>query len=92
MRLLLLVLLLWANRLGAEVIAGRVVKIADGDTLTILDAGNKQRQVRLSEIDAPEKGQAFGTQSKQSLSALCFSKPAQVEWQERDRNKPTSGE
>ena len=35
----LLVLVLWANSLWAETIAGKVIKIADGDTLTILDKG-----------------------------------------------------
>jgi endonuclease YncB( thermonuclease family) len=51
---------------------GRVVGIADGDTLTILDDGNQQFKVRLAGIDAPERGQPFGQTSKQSLSDLVF--------------------
>jgi micrococcal nuclease len=39
-------------------LTGKVVKIADGDTLTILDASNTQHKIRLAGIDAPEKGQA----------------------------------
>jgi endonuclease YncB( thermonuclease family) len=35
-------------------------------------------KIRLAEIDAPEKGQPFGTQSKQMLSDLCFGKKAKV--------------
>jgi endonuclease YncB( thermonuclease family) len=53
-------------------IAGRVVRIADGDTLTILDRTNTQHRIRLQGIDAPESHQAFGTQSKKNLSDLVF--------------------
>lgn len=44
-----------------------VVKIADGDTLTARcgQAGAyEQVKVRLAEIDAPEKKQAFGKRSR----------------------------
>jgi endonuclease YncB( thermonuclease family) len=55
-------------------IIGRVVRIADGDTLTVLDAMNVQHRIRLQGIDAPESHQAFGTQSKKNLSDLVFDK------------------
>jgi endonuclease YncB( thermonuclease family) len=60
----------------AETISCRVVGIADGDTLTVLDSSNQQHKVRLYGIDAPEKKQPFGTRSKQNLSALAFGKSA----------------
>lgn len=53
-------------------LVGKVVGVLDGDTLTILDADFKQHRVRLSGIDAPEKGQAFGHVSQVHLSSLCF--------------------
>lgn len=56
---------------------GRVVGIADGDTLTVL-TDSTPRKVRLAEIDAPEKKQAFGERAKQSLSDLCFNADAEV--------------
>src|SRR6266576_3568790 len=59
---------------GQTNITGRVVRIADGDTLTVLDAANLQHRIRLQGIDAPESHQAFGTQSKQNLSAMVFDK------------------
>ena len=61
-----------------------VVKIADGDTLTILDQ-RQQIKVRLANIDAPERKQAFGTRSQQSLAALCFRKTVTVQVQTVDR-------
>lgn len=59
---------------GQTNITGRVVRIADGDTLTVLDALNTQHRIRLQGIDAPESHQAFGTQSKKNLSDLVFDK------------------
>lgn len=56
---------------------GKVVGVADGDTLTVL-ADNTQHKIRLAEIDAPEKKQAFGKRAKQSLSDLCFNADAEV--------------
>jgi endonuclease YncB( thermonuclease family) len=49
---------------------GRVVGIADGDTVTILDADSVQHRIRLMGIDAPEKAQPFGQRSKQNLFDL----------------------
>lgn len=44
----------------AEVLEGRVVAIADGDTVTVLDAQQTQFKIRVAGIDAPEKAQAAG--------------------------------
>src|SRR5882762_8795954 len=56
----------------SQTLTGRVVRIADGDTVTVLDATNTQHRIRLQGIDAPESHQAFGTQSKKSLSDMIF--------------------
>jgi endonuclease YncB( thermonuclease family) len=69
----------------AEVIRGRVIGIADGDTITVLDAAKTQYRIRLQGIDAPESSQAFGSRSKQHLSDLVFDKEVSVEWEKRDR-------
>lgn len=56
---------------------GKVVGVHDGDTLTVL-ADGAEHKVRLAEIDAPEKKQAFGERAKQVLSDLCFGQQAVV--------------
>lgn len=63
---------------AAETLTGRVVGIADGDSLTLLVTGHRQVKVRLAGIDAPERDQPFGQRSRQSLSELAFGQPATV--------------
>jgi endonuclease YncB( thermonuclease family) len=75
----------------ANTIDGRVVAIADGDTLTVLDSKNQQHKIRLAGIDAPEKSQPFGTRSKENLSSLAFGKPVTVEWSKTDKYGRTIG-
>ena len=56
----------WADQL-----LGRVVGVADGDTLTVLTTPRQQHRVRLTGIDAPKKRQAFGQVAKQHISDLA---------------------
>ena len=69
----------------AEPMSGRVVGVADGDTLTVLAGGHRQMRVRLAGIDAPERRQPYGTRAGQVLSALAFGKSAKVEVEDTDR-------
>lgn len=69
----------------ADTLYGRVIGIADGDTLTILDANREQHRIRLAGIDSPEKKQPFGQASKQSLSDLAYGRDVDVEWNKADR-------
>ena len=78
-------LLLFSGYSFAEEIRGRVVSVADGDTLTVLDASNRQHRVRLNGIDAPETKQAFSQVSKRNLSTLVFGKDVVVTWQKTDQ-------
>ncbi len=64
--------------------SGLVVGVSDGDTITVLHEGNGEK-IRLYEIDAPEKGQAFGNRAKQYVSALVFGKKVKVEAKGQDR-------
>lgn len=69
----------------ASSLAGRVVGIADGDTLTLLDVAKVRHRIRLAGIDAPEMSQAFGRRSKQHLAGLVFRKEVVVTWRKTDR-------
>ena len=69
----------------AATITGKVVAVADGDTITVLDAGNVQHKIRLGGIDAPEKAQPYGQTSKQSLSDLVYGKTVMVDTDKTDR-------
>jgi endonuclease YncB( thermonuclease family) len=63
---------------------GKVVRIADGDTITIL-VDRQQFRVRLNSIDAPERGQEFSQRSRQALADLVFGKEVRVETHGKDR-------
>jgi endonuclease YncB( thermonuclease family) len=65
-------------------IRGKVVSVHDGDTLTVV-IDRRQVRVRLTDIDAPELGQPFGTRSRQSLAELCFGKEARLDVRGQDR-------
>ena len=55
--------LLWAAPTYAADFSGHVVGILDGDTIDVLN-GHHTDRIRLSGIDCPEKGQAFGKRAK----------------------------
>lgn len=76
----------------AAELTGKVVAIADGDTVTVLDAQNHTHKIRLSQIDAPERGQAFGNQSKQHLVQLVAGRTVKIAITDTDRYGRAIGE
>jgi micrococcal nuclease len=83
-RLVALVVLAWTAPARAEDFTGRVVGVADGDTITVLQ-GRTPVKVRLHGIDAPEAGQDFGSRAKQATSELAFGKEVIVRRVDTDR-------
>lgn len=83
--LLTLTIILFSLSTNSKELMGRVIKVIDGDTITILDANKEQFKIRLSGIDAPERKQAFGNVSKQSLSELVAGKVVTVDYNKRGR-------
>lgn len=71
--------------LSAQILKGKAVKIADGDTFTLLVNGHDQVKIRIDGIDAPEKGQAFGNRAKEYLSSMIWEKELTVSVTKKDK-------
>ena len=69
---------------GQETTQGYVIKVADGDTFTVL-INKKQYRIRVAEIDCPEKGQPFSNKAKQFTSDLIFNKVVDLKIRSKDR-------
>ena len=69
----------------AETLLGKVIHVQDGDSITVLDETHTQHKIRLSGIDAPERRQAFGNVSKESLAEQVAGQSVAVEWDKVDR-------
>lgn len=82
---LLFVMTLAATAISAQTVTGRVVRVSDGDTITILVNGHDQQKIRLAGIDAPEKKQPFGARARQALSEKVFGKDVGVVVETTDR-------
>lgn len=65
-----------------------MVSVLDGDTIEVLHNTHPER-IRLSRIDCPEKGQAFGTRAKQATSALVFGRDVLLQTHGQDKYKRT---
>ena len=64
---------------------GKVVKLADGDSITMLDDDNVQHKIRLAGIDTPERRQPFGKAAKKFLSDKIATETVCVGWYKKDR-------
>lgn len=73
---LLFILLL--NVSFAQVIAGKVVRVKDGDTIVVLDSNKEQHTIRVADIDCPEKSQPYGKKAKWFVSDEIFGKIVKV--------------
>ena len=69
---------------AAKTYTGKVIKVTDGDSINILYEG-KPLRIRLAEIDAPERGQAFWRKSREALSDYVAGKEVIVEEVDIDR-------
>jgi endonuclease YncB( thermonuclease family) len=58
--------------------------VLDGDTIEVLHSLHPER-IRLSGIDCPEKGQAFGNRAKQAASKLAFGKDVILDTHGQDK-------
>ncbi|ECW2964662.1 thermonuclease family protein [Salmonella enterica subsp. enterica] len=77
------VVMLPATLCAAE-IQGKVIRVLDGDTIEVLQNKTPVR-IRLANIDAPEKKQAFGRWSTNQLKGLVSVLPVRVTYTQTDR-------
>ena len=77
---------LFCLTIQAETLTGKVVRIADGDTFTLL-VDKKQHRIRLHGIDAPEikGGQSYSQRFKEYLSSMIAGKTVKVNVKDTDR-------
>ena len=69
---------------GGGELTGQVVAVMDGDTVGLL-VDRQEFRIRLAQIDAPEKRQAFGQRAKQSLSELVYGHAVKAVTEGEDR-------
>lgn len=78
--ILLLTLFLFCGNKQKE---GFVKRVKDGDTVVVV-IEDKEKVCRLYGIDAPEKSQPFGHESKKVLSEMVLEKTVEVEIKDKD--------
>jgi len=72
-------------------LTGRIVRVADGDTVTLLDESKQQHRIRLANIDAPETGkgkerpgQPYSQQAREALATMVAGKHLTAQCYEKD--------
>jgi len=83
-RVLVLFLFLTSTCTTTQYLSGEVVRIADGDTFTMLVEG-QQHRIRLHGIDCPEKGQPYSRVATQFTKDLLASGKVKVQQLDTDR-------
>ena len=84
LRVLVLCLLAGVWCQGWE-LRGLCVSVADGDTLSVLDANQKRQRVRLFGIDCPERSQSFGRAAGGWLRSQALRQTVRVDVVDKDR-------
>ena len=90
--LIILALIGWTGSANAATFQGKVVHIADGDTITVLNEAKKETKIRLNGIDCPEKGQAFGNKATEFTKDLVALQTVTVNTFGQDRYGRTIGD
>jgi endonuclease YncB( thermonuclease family) len=62
-----------------------VISVQDGDTITVLDADNRQIKVRLYGVDCPEKGQPYGNRARRATADAVMGEEVNVHVMDTDR-------
>ena len=84
MKKILLIFLLLGTLVFGETLIGKVIKVYDGDTITILVDGEKEK-IRFYGIDAPEKKQSHGIESRDFVRSKIMGREVKVKVVNIDR-------
>lgn len=68
-----------------QIIKGKIVRVSDGDTITLLNENNRQIRIRLYGIDCPEYGQDFSQVATKFTAEKCFRKTVTIRVMDIDR-------
>lgn len=85
MKVLLLVLLQATAHAEHLTLTGRIVRVLDGDTVTLQDERQTLHKLRLAGIDAPESAMPYGHQATLYLVSLVFAKNVEAVTYKQDR-------
>lgn len=83
--LLLLALLQATAHAGPLILPGRIVRVTDGDTVTLQDERQTLHKIRLAGIDAPESVMPYGQQATLYLVTLVLGKNVEAVTYKQDR-------
>lgn len=72
-------------------LSGKVIKVTDGDTITIRDSSRQKYKIRLHGIDTPESNQTYGRTATKAMSKLVAGKQVQITVKDTDRYGRTVG-
>ncbi|MDH3503756.1 MAG: thermonuclease family protein [Nitrospirota bacterium] len=85
--------LFWLSNLAnAADFQGKVIHIADGDTITVLNDSKRQIKIRLNGIDCPEKAQAYGNKAKEFTKDLVALQMVTIQSHGQDKYSRTIGD
>ncbi len=78
-------ILLFCSYANSLELVGKVIKVSDGDTVTLLTDDKVSHKIRLNDIDAPEKKQAFGNKSRDNLASYIAGEIVTVKYKSKDK-------
>jgi len=71
----------------------KVINVHDGDTIKVRSlANNKEYNIRLLYIDAPELKQEWGKESRDELKSMVLNQKVVIKWEKQDKYGRTLGE
>lgn len=65
---------------------GQVIGVVGGDVITLVDARQREHQLRLAFIDAPMPGQPFADEAQSALSAMVLGRQVTAKIRGRDQD------